>query len=234
MSEAREYHPPAALQTLRADCVCDEVIPPVGVIILAAGASTRMGTPKQLLEFHGRSLLRHAAETAIASGLGPIVVVLGAYADSLGAELTGLHARCVTNPNWRKGIGTSIRCGVQELRGCVEAIVIMPCDQALVDPHVISAIVTAYRTSGLPVVACEYEGVRGVPALFSQTYFDELGSLPDDAGAKRIIERAGAMVHGVPFLGGALDIDTPMDYERLQDSCGPLRKIGSAAAWRPA
>jgi hypothetical protein len=86
----------------------------------------------------------------------------------------------------------------------------------LVGPDVIGRLVEGYLVTGKPVVASEYRGTLGVPALFAQRYFPQLSGLADGGGAKRVIAGAGNAVHAVPFLGGAFDIDTPQDYERLQ------------------
>lgn len=186
----------------------------VGGIVLAAGGSSRMGKPKQLLEYRGRNLLRHAAEVAVASGVGPIVIVLGAQADRLVGELAGLRVQHIINADWQSGIGGSIRTGIRALPE-VEAVVIILCDQPLTGPDIIARLVDAYRVSGSPIVASEYQGTVGVPALFARPYFQHLTKLADGAGAKSVIAQAGAIVQTVPFSGGAVDIDTPHEYERL-------------------
>lgn len=197
-----------------------------GLILLAAGGATRMGAAKQFLPYQGRSLLRHAAEVAVASGLTPVVAVLGAQADRLEPELAGLHVEIVTNDEWAKGMGSSIRAGMRAMRAAaagVEAVVFTVCDQPLVGPDVIGRLVEGYLVTGKPVVASEYRRMLGVPALFARRYFPQLAGLADGEGAKRLIAGAGNAVHAVPFPGGAFDIDTPQDYERLQAMEGGLQ-----------
>jgi molybdenum cofactor cytidylyltransferase len=190
---------------------------PVGLLILAAGASTRFGRPKQLLPYRGRSLLRHAAETALGSTCRPIVVVLGAHAERLAGEVSGLPVRVVVNPRWPQGMGTSLRAGLEAL--CVAgpevgAALITLCDQPLLSSHTIDSIVERYRESRKPIVASEYGDVLGVPALFDRALFEELLALGDASGAKEIIARRRGDVCAVPFPEGAIDIDTPQDFEK--------------------
>ncbi len=191
---------------------------PVGLVILAAGGSTRLGRPKQLLPYRGRSLLRHTAETAVASVCRPVVVVLGAHAANMEGETCGLPVRVVENSLWRQGMATSLRRGLQALEtgdAGTAAVVIALCDQPLVTVQVIDALVLAYRTEGRPIIASAYAGCLGVPALFDRSLFPELRALTGDEGARRIITRHAKDVHGVPLPGGALDLDTPEDCERL-------------------
>ncbi len=197
--------------------------PSIAVIILAAGASTRMGRPKQLLTHGGRTLLRNAAEMAVASVCRPIIVVLGAYEDQLQREIGGLPVQSVVNERWAEGLGSSIRAGLDAVERCdrecaAEAVLMMPCDQPFVTAAVINDLVTAYRSSGKGIIASEYDGTVGVPALFGREYFAELAALGGAAGAKQIIAVHASEVVRVPFPNGATDIDTPEDYLGLQSA----------------
>jgi xanthine/CO dehydrogenase XdhC/CoxF family maturation factor/CTP:molybdopterin cytidylyltransferase MocA len=197
--------------------------PSIAIIILAAGASTRMGRPKQLLTYDGRTFLRNAAEMAVASVCRPIIVILGANADRLHSEIGGLPVQPVVNERWAEGLGSSIRAGVEALERCdreeaAEAVVLMLCDQPFVTAAVIDELVTAYRSSGKRLIASEYGGTMGVPALFGREYFAELAALSGAAGAKQIIAVHASEVVRVPFPNGATDIDTPEDYVALQSS----------------
>lgn len=194
--------------------------PLVGLMILAAGASTRMGTPKQLLPFQGRSLLRHTADVAIASQCYPIIVVLGAHAERIKPEVDCLALHIVENKRWAEGMGTSIQAGIAQLSALsqnIEAVVIVLCDQPFVSSQLIDQIVEAYRSTHKAIVASEYAGIPGVPALFSHTLFAELMKLDASVGAKHIIQKHSHNVYRVPFSKGAIDIDTPKDYEHLQE-----------------
>lgn len=191
--------------------------PRVGCVLLAAGAATRMGQPKQLLLYRGRTLLRRAAETAVSSGLQPIVAVLGAYADQVTAELADLPVMAITNGDWSRGQGTSIRAGVRALETFpdLQAVILAVADQPHMSTDALTRLVDAYRCIGKPIVASAYGGTVGVPALFDRIFWPQLLELADGEGAKRMIAGAGAEVQTVPFAGGAVDVDTPDDYRRL-------------------
>ncbi|HEX8556571.1 MAG TPA: nucleotidyltransferase family protein [Pyrinomonadaceae bacterium] len=190
----------------------------VGAVILAAGASTRMGSPKQALRYRGESLLRRAALAALAAGCRPVVVVTGANAELSGRELDGLDVREVFNPLWETGMASSVRAGVEGLAGAspeAEAVVLMLCDQPHVNAEVISGLVAAHRATGSHVVASTYGGSFGVPALFGGALFAELARLEGAAGARQVIQRHAAEARFVPFPGGEVDVDTPDDFSRL-------------------
>lgn len=218
----------------------------VGIIVLAAGGSSRMGRPKQLLRLEGETLVRRAADTAVASTCGPVVVVLGAHSDEVRAELEGLPVTIAENPEWEAGMGTSIAVGMAAVEAAAPsapgAIVIMLCDQPGVTPAHLKALVSAWQRSGSPV-ASEYGGAIGVPALLPSSLFPDLGRLSGAAGAKSLLRSCRNDVIAVPFLAGALDIDTPEEYARAvrtgrQPSSGrrtvafPPRAAGSAGSSR--
>lgn len=190
----------------------------VGAVILAAGSSSRMGSPKQTLQYRGESLLRRAALAALSAGCCPVVVVTGAHAELSRRELEGLDVREVLNPLWETGMASSVRAGVEALVGAdadADAAVLLLCDQPHVTTEVISDLVTAHRATGTLVVASAYGGSFGVPALFGRTLFVELAQLEGTAGAKQVIKRYAAEAHFLPFPGGEVDVDTPDDFARL-------------------
>lgn len=190
----------------------------IGIVILAAGASTRLGTPKQLLQYQGRSLLRHTAEVAIASGCQPIVVVLGAQVKQLEAEVQQLPVYVVENNRWAEGMSSSIQIGLkvlQSIHPTVKAVVILLCDQPFVSAALVHQLIEEYQRTGKLIVASEYADTVGVPALFSQALFPVLMALPGDRGAKYVIQNYAQAVARVPFPLGAIDIDTPSDYKQL-------------------
>ena len=188
--------------------------PRIGAVVLAAGGSRRMGRPKQLLPYRGRSLLRHAAEAALATPCRPVAVVLGAAAALAEAELAGLPVDAVRNPRWADGIGTSIRAGIAAL-GAADAAIILLADQPLLGPAALLALLERFAQDRPDAVASEYAGTLGVPALFARSLFPALLSLADDEGAKRVILAGNAA--RVPFPDGAIDVDTPADYQRLAE-----------------
>jgi len=189
----------------------------VGLVLLAAGASTRMGRPKQLLPIDGVPMLRRAAQAALASCCRPVVVVVGAGADEALAVIDGLDVQVVRNADWQAGMGTSIRAGIAALaERPVDAAVLALADQPRVGADAYSGLVEVHRRTECPVVASEYEATLGVPALFARRLFPELLALPAGEGCKWIIlGRPAGEVARRPCPEAAVDVDTPADLERL-------------------
>ncbi|XHX78292.1 MAG: NTP transferase domain-containing protein [Stenomitos frigidus ULC029] len=190
----------------------------IGLMILAAGASTRMGTPKQLLLFQGHSLLRHMAEEAIDSCCEPIVVVLGSQAERMKVEVDGLTLHVVENPQWADGMGTSIAAGITALTAinpALDAVVIVLCDQPFVSTSLIDQLVESYRATQSPIVASAYANTIGVPALFDRSLFTELMGMTTNVGARYLIKQHAEKVFQVSFPQGAIDLDTPSQYQQL-------------------
>ena len=190
----------------------------VGAVILAAGSSSRMGRPKQTLQFQGHSLIRRAALAALGAGCHPVIVVTGANAELTRSELDGLGVCEVLNSDWETGMASSIRAGVKGLLGAdadADAAVVMLCDQPHVTADVISEIIAAHRTTGRNIVASTYGGSFGVPALFSKEFFAELERLEGSAGAKQVIHKHSTVAHFLSFPGCEVDVDTPDDFSRL-------------------
>ena len=193
--------------------------PGIGLVLLAAGGSVRLGTPKQLLEFQGRTLLRHAAEEAAASGCHPVVVVLGAYADRLTREIVDLPVCIARNVAWRTGMGSSIRTGVGALIGAepaVEGVVITVCDQPFCDASVIHGLVERRASERRRIVSASYAEVCGVPTLFDGAFFPELLALDGQEGARRVLEAHREEVLPISFASGAVDVDTAEDVKGLK------------------
>ncbi|ADO75955.1 nucleotidyltransferase family protein [Stigmatella aurantiaca] len=188
----------------------------VGAVVLAAGGSSRLGQPKQLLHHEGRTLVRRTTETALAAGLSPVVVVLGAHREAVAAELAGLPVHPVHNPDWAAGMGGSLRVGLRALPPeSVDAALVVLCDQLRVDAPHLSALVDTFSRTQSPIVASGYAGARGVPVLFSRTLFAELEALAPEEGARRVIAREPSRVVEVALAGGAEDVDTAADLARL-------------------
>ena len=191
----------------------------IAIVILAAGASKRMGISKQLLRHRGRTVIRHAADTALGSTCRPVVVVLGANAEEIHPEVEGLPVQILQNPHWAEGLGSSIHVGIEALASQAdppEAVVLSLCDQPLVSSDDIEALVAAYRSTKRPIIASQYAGTLGVPALFAQPMLSELLSLAGDAGAKQVIQENLATVWPVPCPHAAFDLDTLEDYEAIR------------------
>jgi molybdenum cofactor cytidylyltransferase len=191
----------------------------VGAVILAAGASTRFGEPKQLLAFNGESLVQRAVHAATESGCMPVVVVTGAAAEQVQRDLAGPLAELVHNTDWERGLGTSIRRGIEHLsQSDVGAVVLLACDQPLVNANSIGRLIAEYRTSRKAIVASSYAGTIGIPALFDRSCFAALLALPATSGAKPLIESRSRDVAKVEFAAAAVDIDTRADLDNLKAS----------------
>lgn len=174
-------------------------------------------TPKQLLVYEGQTLVRRAAETALASVCEPVVVVLGAHAVRIGAELE-LPVIVTHNREWETGMGSSIRAGLEAVRAAddrIDSVVIMLCDQPFVTAELIDKLIEHRRETTKTIVATEYRDARGVPALFARELFAEIGRLHGHEGARQIIRNHPHDTAAVAFAGAAIDIDTPQDYDAL-------------------
>jgi xanthine/CO dehydrogenase XdhC/CoxF family maturation factor/CTP:molybdopterin cytidylyltransferase MocA len=196
-----------------------EQMPKIGAVILAAGKSSRLGQSKQLLQFGGQSLVRRVVDAAGEAGCSPVVVVIGSDKDKVARELERTDAVIVENVNWNDGMGTSIRSGVQRLIAIapsVEAIVLLVCDQPMVDSRAVEHLIALNAKTKKAIVASSYAGTLGVPALFDRSCADELLALEDGIGAKSVIFSNPNRVADVPFPEGQIDIDMAADYEKLR------------------
>lgn len=192
--------------------------PVIAGIILAAGNSSRMGRPKQLLDWDGAPLVRLVAEYALASQLNHVLVVVGAAAEQVTAALDGLPLSIVNNPEYATGQGSSLRVGMTALAANVDAALILLGDQPFVTPPVIDRLLDRWLESRAPIVAPSYRGQRGNPVLFERQLFAQLAVVEGDQGAREILRARAAEVDLVPFDDDRplLDIDTPEDYNRTR------------------
>ena len=186
----------------------------VAAVLVAAGGSRRFGKPKQLHRVDGRSLVRRAAETAWAAGCQPLVVVLGAFADEIAAELENIECSVVVNSGWQEGMGSSIRAGIARVReiapGCAAAMILLA-DQPAVTVPLLRELAERFRLGPEPAVACRYAGILGPPAIFSASLFGALEALGGDEGARSLLRSGLVTAAEIEFPDGALDIDTPRD-----------------------
>ena len=191
-------------------------MPDVVAVLLAAGASRRLGQPKQLLAYRGRPLIQHASATLLASRCRPVLVVLGAEADRAGAALADLPVELVHNPRWADGVGTSIAAGIAaaSARGAGGAVLSLV-DQALVTGATIDRLLAARDATGRSIVAARYADTVGVPAYFAAAAFAQLLALEPDQGCKRIILAAGDQAAHVDCPEAETDVDTLQDYQSL-------------------
>ena len=190
----------------------------VALVLLAAGESRRMGTPKQLLSYKGSSLVRHAATEAIKSNCDPIVVVLGANSDRIRNEINDLAVRIAYNSQWRQGMSASISTGVTtllEMNLDFNAVIVALGDQPLITEEVYNNLIESYAQNPIKAVACNYSDTLGVPALFDCTLVPELLDLNRQGGAKQTLYRYSDRVFNLDLPEAAIDIDTPADYQKL-------------------
>jgi molybdenum cofactor cytidylyltransferase len=190
-----------------------------GIVILAAGASSRLGQPKQLLQYQGRSLIQRIAQIAVQVVEERVVVVLGAYAGLIYPQIDPLPVIIRYNSNWEEGIASSIRKGLLaalEFSPQPEAVLFAVCDQPHISQALIQNMITSWERSGKSIIACAYGGTLGSPVLFSKLHYDELLQLKYDEGAKKLIQLHPEAVEPIFFPMGNVDIDTIRDYTSLQ------------------
>jgi molybdenum cofactor cytidylyltransferase len=189
-----------------------------GAMILAAGAATRMGELKQLLSFAGKTLVERAVDLALEAGFAPVVLVVGAEAQTVERAINGKPVQIVKNDNWETGMGSSIRCGmaaIKEIRPDLPAVAILLADQPLVTAENLKSMREQLEQNTCSVVAAEYSGTVGVPAIFRREVFGRLAAVAPDAGAKKLLKELGTGVLTVPLPEAAADVDTPEDFAAL-------------------
>ena len=185
-------------------------------LVLAAGSSTRMGRPKQLIRHRGTSLVSRAVDAAIGGGCDPVIAVLGANAEVVREEIGNRPVETVINADWGAGMAGSIRTGVQALAGrAVGAALLLPCDQPHLEAALVRRILEAFDGRPGRMVACEYAGTIGIPVLFERSRFAELTRLSGDRGARAILDRHPQEVVRIGWPDGAHDVDRPGDLDTL-------------------
>jgi molybdenum cofactor cytidylyltransferase len=184
-------------------------------LILAAGGSTRMGRPKQLLRWQGRTLLERAIGSACEVLPERVFVVLGAHEPQIRAAINLDAVETVRNPDWQEGIASSIRRGIEALPASAETALLMLCDQPRVDSTHLAALLDAWCDEPELIIASQYHLSCGVPVVFPAVYFERLRSLTGDKGAKPLLREFEPCVVKIPLAEAELDIDTPGDFEQL-------------------
>jgi molybdenum cofactor cytidylyltransferase len=187
-------------------------------IVLAAGASTRFGSPKQLVRVNGRPLLHSAVAQAVAVAGHSVTVVLGANAADLAPLLKHTPASVIVNRDWNEGLGSSIRAGIARVPGACTAALLLLADQAAVTTEDLRRLIGAWRRQPEYIVAAQYSGTVGAPAIFPRSRFADLAGLRGDVGARSVFMRNPDRVVRVPMESAALDIDTPEDLLNLKPS----------------
>ena len=190
----------------------------IPVVILAAGESSRMGQPKQLLPYKGKTLLQHAIHTASEAELSPIIVVLGAFREEILPAIQDHPVEILVNPNWKEGMGSSVRTGIQYVQNHIHGVkscLFMLCDQPLLTPIHLKNLVDSQKGESGGIVATLYQEVTGVPMIFSEKFFPVLARAEGAIGARKLIKSFPDEISVVPFEGASQDVDTPEDYKNL-------------------
>lgn len=191
----------------------------IGIIILAAGESKRLGRPKQLLDFHGKTLIEKITETALETEL-KTVVVLGANAEKIKPVIENLSVEIVINENWQSGMSSSIIKGLKkslEIQNDLQSVILLLGDQPLITKEIIWEIIKTQKVTNKAIIASKYAETIGVPALFTKAIFDKLLNLNEEIGAKLIIKKhSGIDVATISVPEAEFDIDTEDDFIVLQ------------------
>jgi molybdenum cofactor cytidylyltransferase len=189
----------------------------IAVIILAAGPSSRMGQPKQLLMYGDITLLDHCIHVAHGSNATSIIVVVGAQPHSVNPQVSD-QTHVVNNVYWQEGMASSIRLGIKtvlDVNPSADGAILMVCDQPYVTSLLLNTLIAAYQTTGKAIVASGYDDTYGPPAFFQKKFFPELLQLNGDVGAKGLIKEHADEVELVLFPEGNIDIDTLADYQKF-------------------
>jgi CTP:molybdopterin cytidylyltransferase MocA len=192
----------------------------IPAIVLAAGASRRLGQPKQLLKLDGETLVERAVRLANEAGAAPVIAVLGAHYQAIRAAVALEGAIHILNDEWEQGIASSIRAGIDALDAIAReasGVLILSCDQPRLTAGHLRALIQEFTVHNEPtIVASAYAGVHGVPAVFPREAFGNLLALRGDQGARSLLAEPQWPVVALPLEGGEVDIDQPGDLAQLK------------------
>jgi molybdenum cofactor cytidylyltransferase len=181
----------------------------LGAILLAAGSSSRLGQSKQLVEIDGESLVMRQAKLLASLGVARVVVVTGAEASEFTEMLADLPVRCVHNPDWAKGMGSSLACGIKAMPERVRAALVLLCDQWRIQPADLQQLMAAWTGNPQAAVLSTFEDATGPPAILPRAMFERLSRLQGDTGARRILKRWKGDMLKVPVERAGTDLDLP-------------------------
>ncbi len=193
----------------------------IAIIILAAGSSSRLGQPKQLLIYQSQSLLQRIVSNVQNVPNVLHAIVIGAKKEVIEEELLNTDITIIFNENWEQGIASSIKAGLtamMEMNSALEGCLFVVCDQPYITTELLREIITVHTQSGKGIVAAAYADTVGTPVFFSKKYFNDLLLLSNEEGAKKVIHQHLYDLASVPFLNGEIDIDTQEDYKKLTDA----------------
>jgi molybdenum cofactor cytidylyltransferase len=189
-----------------------------GIIILAAGSSSRLGHPKQLLAYKKTTLLKNAVNEIAAIANTVIILVTGSNRELIENELDSSQIKISHNPNWESGMSSSISIGLTDLLAIYpdcESCIFTVCDQPYITQSIFENLIAEYQKTGKGIIAAAYSETLGTPVLFDKKYFNELKALKGQEGAKKIINKFLDDTVSIPFEKGNIDIDTQEDYDKL-------------------
>jgi molybdenum cofactor cytidylyltransferase len=191
----------------------------ISIVILAAGTSTRLGRPKQLLELGGEPLLRHTLRNALASRADEVVLVLGSQAEEIADVVGDLGSRTAINPEYAAGQSTSLRVGIEAVSAEADAVIVMLGDQPMVTSAMLDQIIERFEVTGAPIVQPVYGETPGNPVLLARSLFPELLEIEGDQGARGVIKSHANQIDRVRVSDGLPpgDVDTEEDYQTLLD-----------------
>jgi len=192
--------------------------PRLSIIILAAGASQRLGQPKQLVQYQGQSLILRAIQSAESLVPHEIIVITGAEAKAVQAEARKTGAQCINNPDWREGMGTTIAKGAQSVDGTSQGLMILLCDQWRMLPEDLQLLVKTWRTDSSQIICSATQDRCGPPVIFPASCLKELSVLTGDHGAHSVLDMHRELVNRVTLQNAAFDLDTPSQLQDLGKS----------------
>jgi molybdenum cofactor cytidylyltransferase len=196
-------------------------VPRIAALILAAGASRRLGQPKQLLRVAGETLLRRTARLALEAGCAPVLAVLGHAAGQMRPEVDSPPIHAIFNEKWEEGMGSSLRCGVSalvEFRPKVDDLLVLVCDQPRLTADHLRALLGLHHASDALITASYYADQSGVPAIFAAELFPQLQAAQGDRGARELIRQQAARTQTVDWPDGAFDLDHPEQLNGLTET----------------
>ena len=191
----------------------------IELLVMAAGASKRLGQPKQFVKYKGETLIKRIVKEAIKTNVGDITVVTGFNHEEIVKEIHDFGVSIFSNPQWEEGLGASIRNGLAHVlkkAPDTNAILLTMVDQPFVDAEHLFKLVNAYDPSRPMIIASAYSGTFGVPVLIDSFYFEMMKKLKGDEGGKKIFVNYLKDIVEIPFIAGAIDIDEEVDLETLQ------------------
>ena len=193
----------------------------VAGVVLAAGASTRMGQNKLLFDLEGESVVRRAVRVALAGGLDPVLVVVGHEAERVQRELDGLSCRIIENADYQRGINVSLKTGIAAVPDSSAAAIVMLADMPFVTAEMIATLIANYRSSTAPLVISDYDGVNAPPMLYDRALFPELQTMEGEGCGKVVVRRHRGEAAVVAWPAAALtDFDEPGDFARVRAALG--------------